>query len=170
MTDNIDALAAAAKDKLDAHTREMVKWHFNPETGSPFWLEKAKSYDFNPLNEVTCFEDLKKFPLFEDEWLRGGPVKRWLPKAYEGKPLYVFETGGTTGIPKSRLVIDDFRIDYEMFSDTLPEESFPKGSDWLMLGPSGPRRLAAGRGAPGPVPRRDFLLRRPRSPLGGQAA
>jgi hypothetical protein len=53
----------------------------------------------------------------------------------------VFETGGTTGIPKSRVVIDDFRIDYEMFSDTLPEEHFPKGANWLMLGPSGPRRL-----------------------------
>ena len=141
VTDDIDALARAAKDKLDAHVRDMVKWHFSPETGSPFWLEKAQGYDFNPLTDVSRFEDLKKFPLFEDEWLRGGPVKRWLPKAYQGKPLYVFETGGTTGIPKSRLVIDDFRIDYEMFSDTLPDESFPKGSDWLMLGPSGPRRL-----------------------------
>ncbi len=141
MTDNIDALARAAKKKLDAHTRDMVKWHFSPETGCPFWLEKAKTYDFNPLEDVNCFDDLKKFPLFEDEWLRGGPVRRWLPKGLEGKGLYVFETGGTTGIPKSRLVADDFRIDYEMFSDTLPEESFPKGSDWLMLGPSGPRRL-----------------------------
>ncbi len=28
-----------------------------------------------------------------------------------------------------------------MFSDTLPEKYFPKGSNWLMLGPSGPRRL-----------------------------
>jgi len=53
----------------------------------------------------------------------------------------VFETGGSTGIPKSRINIDDFRIDYEMFSDTLPDDQFPKGADWLMLGPSGPRRL-----------------------------
>lgn len=141
MTDNVETLAADAKEQLDAHTREMVNWHFNPETGSPFWLEKAETYDFNPLEDVTCFDDLKKFPLFEDEWLRGGPVRRWLPKGLEGKGCYVFETGGTTGIPKSRLVIDDFRIDYEMFSDTLPDESFPKGTDWLMLGPSGPRRL-----------------------------
>jgi hypothetical protein len=64
-----------------------------------------------------------------------------VPKGLEGKPTYVFETGGTTGIPKSRVVIDDFRIDYEMFSETLPDEYFPKGSNWLMLGPSGPRRL-----------------------------
>ncbi|MEZ6047605.1 MAG: hypothetical protein R3C11_18900 [Planctomycetaceae bacterium] len=112
-----------------------------PGDGSPFWLEKAKTYDFHPLTDVNCFDDLKKFPLFEDDWLRGGPVRRWVPKGLEGKPTYVFETGGTTGIPKTRVVIDDFRIDYEMFSDTLPDEYFPKGADWLMLGPSGPRRL-----------------------------
>ena len=70
-----------------------------------------------------------------------GPVRRWVPKAYADRPLYVFETGGTTGIPKSRVAIDDFRTDYELFSETLPDECFPKGSNWLMLGPSGPRRL-----------------------------
>lgn len=132
---------ADARAKLDAHVREMVQWHFNDETGSPFWLEKKATYDFDPLTDVQSFDDLKKFPLFEDDWLRGGPVRRWLPKGLEGKPLYVFETGGTTGVPKSRLVSEDHWIDYEIFSDTLPDEYFPKGSDWLMLGPSGPRRL-----------------------------
>ena len=57
------------------------------------------------------------------------------------RPIYTFETGGSTGVPKSRINIDDFRIDYEMFSDTLPDEHFPRGADWLMVGPSGPRRL-----------------------------
>ncbi len=38
-------------------------------------------------------------------------------------------------------MIDDFRIDYENFSDTIPDQYFPRGSNWLMLGPSGPRRL-----------------------------
>jgi hypothetical protein len=90
---------------------------------------------------VRGFDDLKKFPLFEDDWLRGGPVRRWVPKGLDGRPTYVFETGGTTGIPKSRVVIDDFKIDYELFSDTLPDEYFPRGANWLMLGPSGPRRL-----------------------------
>jgi len=55
--------------------------------------------------------------------------------------VYVFETGGTTGIPKTRVACTDFRTDYELFSATLPDEYFPKGSNWLMLGPSGPRRL-----------------------------
>ena len=68
-------------------------------------------------------------------------MRRWVPKAYADRPIYVFETGGSTGVPKSRINIDDFRIDYEIFSETLPDEVFPHGADWLMLGPTGPRRL-----------------------------
>jgi phenylacetate-coenzyme A ligase PaaK-like adenylate-forming protein len=132
---------AAARDRLDAHTVETVQWHFNEATGCPFWLEYAKTLKFNPLKDVKSFDDLKKFPEFQDEWLRGGPVRRWVPKAFSDKPIYVFETGGTTGIPKSRIAIDDFRTDYSLFSDTLPDKYFPKGANWLMLGPSGPRRL-----------------------------
>jgi hypothetical protein len=130
-----------ARERLDAHVRDIVQWHFDPETGTPFWLERAKTFPFNPLKDVKGFDDLKLFGFFEDDWLRGGPVRRWVPKAFYNKPTYVFETGGTTGIPKSRVVVDDFRIDYEMFSETLPDRFFPKGSNWLMLGPSGPRRL-----------------------------
>jgi phenylacetate-coenzyme A ligase PaaK-like adenylate-forming protein len=138
---SLQARVHQAREQLDAQVREIVRWHFSPNTGTPVWLEKAKSYKFDPLKDVKGFDDLKMFGLFEDEWLRGGPVRRWVPKALQSKPIYVFETGGTTGIPKSRVVVDDFRIDYEMFSATLPEKFFPMGSNWLMLGPSGPRRL-----------------------------
>jgi hypothetical protein len=134
----------AAREKLDAQVREVVRWHFSPDTGTPFWLERAKSFNFNPLKDVQTFDDLKLFGVFEDDWLRGAPgldIRRWVPRGYQGKPVYVFETGGTTGIPKSRIVIEDHWIDYEQMSDTLPEEHFPRGSHWLMLGPSGPRRL-----------------------------
>ena len=140
-TKSLEVLIKDAKSKLDAQVREVVQWHFSPDTGTPFWLDKAKEYKFNPLKDVHTFEDLRLFGTFEDEWLRGGPVQRWIPRGYAGKPTYVFETGGTTGLPKTRIVIDDFRIDYEMMSDTLPDKYFPKGSNWLMLGPSGPRRL-----------------------------
>lgn len=140
-TVDLTSLVKAAQDQLDQHTYEMVQWHFHPSTGCPFWLEKKRELKFDPLKEVNSFADLDKFPAFEDEWLRGGPVERWRPKAYEGKPTYVFETGGTTGIPKSRVVVEDHWIDYELFSDTLPDQYFPRNANWLMLGPSGPRRL-----------------------------
>jgi hypothetical protein len=130
-----------AASELDAHVRDIVQWHFSPETGTPFWLEYAKTLDWDPRTEIRGYKDLDRFGFFQDEWLRGGPVRRWVPKAFANQPIYTFETGGSTGVPKSRININDFRIDYEMFSDTLPDEHFPKGSDWLMVGPSGPRRL-----------------------------
>jgi len=130
-----------AREALDAHARDIVRWHFHESTGCPFWLQKKSELKFDPLTEVHCFDDLKKFPPFEDAWLRGGPVRRWVPQGCADKPVYVFETGGTTGTPKSRVVVDDFRTDYELFSETLPDKYFPKGANWLMLGPSGPRRL-----------------------------
>jgi phenylacetate-coenzyme A ligase PaaK-like adenylate-forming protein len=139
--DSTLAATQEAREKLDAHVREMVAWHFNPETGSPFWLDRAKTLGFDPRREIRGYADLHRFGPFEDEWLRGGPVRRWVPRAYAHSPIYVFETGGTTGVPKTRININDFRIDYEMFSHTLPDEHFPKGANWLMLGPSGPRRL-----------------------------
>ena len=131
----------AAKERLDAHVREMVEWHFNPETGSPYWLEKAKSFNFDPRKDVKVYEDLDKFDFFEDGDLRGCPVRKWVPKGNAVKPMYVFGTGGSPGVPKSRVVSEDHKIDYELFIETLPDEFFPKGADWLMLGPSGPRRL-----------------------------
>jgi phenylacetate-coenzyme A ligase PaaK-like adenylate-forming protein len=138
---DLTAKIKQAKAQLDSHVREIVEWHFNPQTGCPFWLDLASTWDWDPRQEIHTFEDLKRFPAFQDEWLRGGPVRRWVPKGCAGRPLFVFETGGTTGIPKSRTAIEDFRIDYELFSETLPDRYFPRGSEWLMLGPSGPRRL-----------------------------
>lgn len=139
--ESLESRARKAQEQLDAHVRDIIQWHFSPETGCPFWLERAKEWSFDPRKELQNFTDLRKLPHFEDDWLRGGPVRRWLPRGLEGKPVYVFETGGSTGVPKSRLQVDDFRIDYETFSRTLSDKTFPKGSDWLMLGPSGPRRL-----------------------------
>ncbi|HZM86265.1 MAG TPA: hypothetical protein VFF31_06875 [Blastocatellia bacterium] len=140
----IEARIKHSRDALNSWVREIVEWHFNPETGCPFWLDYAKQLDWDPRGEIHGYEDLDRFGNFQDEWLRGGPVRRWVPKAYANRAVYTFETGGSTGVPKSRINIDDFRIDYEAFSDTLPDEFFPKGADWLMIGPTGPRRLRLG--------------------------
>ncbi len=127
-------------EELDAHTREMIAWHFSPETGCQFWLKWA-SENWDPREEIQCFADLTRFPHFEDEWLRDLPNEDWAPQAYAGRPFKVFETGGTTGLPKQRVGWEDHIIDYTEFSETLSEEGFPRGSNWLMVGPTGPRRL-----------------------------
>lgn len=130
-----------AAQALDKQFVEIVRWHFSPETGTPFWLNWAKKAGWDPAKEVTSFADIDRFEPFDGELLRTEPHESWVPKAYEGKPFMIFETGGTTGMPKQRINWEDYKKDYEDFSETLNPDAFPRGGYWLMIGPTGPRRL-----------------------------
>ena len=65
------------------------------------------------------------------------------PKPTADEPIYVFETGGSTGLPKYRINIRDFQTDYALYSESLSEEGFPKGADWLIAGAFGAAPLCA---------------------------
>ena len=131
----------SAQAQLDTHLREILAWHFSPETGCPYWLDWAKK-NFDPRKEVNSFADLiAKFPHFQDETLRDLQPEVWVPAKYESRPFNIFETGGTTGMPKQRIGWDDYKTDYEEFSGKVSDEHFPRGAAWLMVGPTGPRRL-----------------------------
>jgi len=137
-----EAQVQAATAALDAHVREIIAWHFSPETGSPFWLDWARQAGFDPRAQVKSFADLLlRFPHFQDGWLRDLQPDVWVPAAFKGKPYNIFETGGTTGMPKQRIGWNDYRVDYAEFSDKLDDRHFPRGDAWLMMGPTGPRRL-----------------------------
>ncbi|MGA1238022.1 MAG: hypothetical protein ACO34E_14305 [Limisphaerales bacterium] len=131
-----------ARERLDAHVREIIGWHFSPETGCPFWLGWAAKAGWDPREEVKSFDDLLgRFPHFQDEWLRDQQPEVWVPAAFKGKPYNIFETGGTTGMPKQRIGWSDYKVDYEEFSGKVSDEHFPRGVAWMMVGPTGPRRL-----------------------------
>jgi len=130
-----------AGEALDLHVREIIEWHFNPETGTPFWLDWARQAGLDARAEIRGFSDLSRLPRFDGQWLRAEPHERFVPAAYRGRPFTIFETGGTTGLPKQRIGWEDYKIDYAAFSKTLDDEAFPRGGYWLMIGPTGPRRL-----------------------------
>jgi len=129
-----------AQATLETHLQEILAWHFSPETGCPFWLEWA-SKNFDPRKEIKSFADMVKFPHFQDEWLRDLQPEVWVPAKFKGKPFNIFETGGTTGMPKQRIGWEDYKTDYSEFSEKISDEHFPRGGAWLMMGPTGPRRL-----------------------------
>src|SRR6187401_238085 len=60
------ARAGASRVALDAWVREVVAWHFDPASGSPFWLEYATKLGWDPRREINGFADLGRFPPFED--------------------------------------------------------------------------------------------------------
>ena len=130
----------AAQAQLDAHLKEIIQWHFSPETGCPYWLDWAKK-NFDPRQEISSFADVLKFPHFADESLRELQPEVWVPAQFKGKPFSIFETGGTTGMPKQRIGWNDYKVDYSEFSEKISDEHFPRNHYWLMMGPTGPRRL-----------------------------
>lgn len=137
-----ESAVSEAHQNLNNHLKEMIKWHFSPETGCPFWLDWLEKSDWNPIEEIQSVDDLVKFDNFDgDTHLRDLPNDVWIPKKYQGKPFSIFETGGTTGMPKQRIGWEDFRIDYSEFSERLKDDEFPRDHYWMMVGPTGPRRL-----------------------------
>lgn len=127
--------------QLDRHVRKIVAWHFSSETGAPYWLDWAKSCGWDPKREVRTAADLLRFPHFDGELLRREPHDRFVPRAYRGRPFCVFEGSVSMGRTRQRISWEDHLTDYDDFSKTLDPESFPLGAAWLMMGPTGPRRL-----------------------------
>ena len=111
-----------AQDQLDAHVREIIEWHFNPATGCPFWLSWAKTAGWDPRADVKNFADIiAKFGHFKDESLRDEQPEVWVPAQFKGKPFNIFETGGTTGMPKQRIGWNDYKVDYSEFSEKVSD-------------------------------------------------
>ena len=99
-----------AQQQLETHLQEIIAWHFSAETGCVFWLDWAKK-NFDPRTEIKSFADMVKFPHFQDEWLRDLQPEVWVPAAFKGQPYNIFETGGTTGMPKQRIGWTDYKTD-----------------------------------------------------------
>src|SRR5438067_13373116 len=64
----------SARETLDVWVREMVDWHFSPETGCPFWIDYAKKLGCDPRREIHGYADLARLGLFQDEWMSGWSV------------------------------------------------------------------------------------------------
>ncbi|WP_105971079.1 acyl-CoA synthetase family protein [Streptomyces geranii] len=161
MVDDIDRVLDTPigdRPDPDEFVRAAMRWHFGPGTGSPFWLARARTLDFDPLTDVKVVDDLALFPNVCDE-LRDVRAEDLVPRGYGEHPdvCGFFESGGTTGRPKRVVVLRDwFLRSQEWISTNLDAHGVPRGVNWLTLLPSGPHmagyaypRLARDRGGHG---------------------
>jgi phenylacetate-coenzyme A ligase PaaK-like adenylate-forming protein len=130
-------------------TQELIEaamqWHFGSQTGSRYWLERAKTLDFDPRRDVHTHADLRLFPNVVDE-LRDVQVNDLIPRGYGSTDdlLGVFESGGTTGAPKRVICMADWMQRWLAFSTpNLEARGCPRGANWLALIPSGPHIFGA---------------------------
>ncbi|WP_158889675.1 phenazine antibiotic biosynthesis protein [Amycolatopsis anabasis] len=127
--------------------QEAVAWHFDPKTGSEFWLERAKSLDFDPRKDVRTVDDLTLFPNIVDE-LRDIRLESLVPKGYQALGIdsapVVGESGGTTGTPKRVFVLPDVREQsWSWYYDRLTEHGVTPGANWLGVVPAGPHMVGS---------------------------
>jgi phenylacetate-coenzyme A ligase PaaK-like adenylate-forming protein len=124
----------------DEFVQAAMQWHFSPETGSPYWVDRARTLDFDPRRDVRTFADLTLFPNLVNE-LRDVPVEQLIPKGYGDKAdLYgVYESGGTTGSPKRVVCMADWMHRWvEHWSARMAERGCPSRSNILAVMPTGP--------------------------------
>ncbi|GIH67992.1 AMP-binding protein [Sphaerimonospora thailandensis] len=123
--------------------RATMHWHFSPETGSAFWLERAGSLGFDPRTDVRTFDDLTLFPNFADE-LRQVRIEDVIPRGYGPCPdvVGVYESGGTTGEPKRVVLLRDWLDRLLHWSSAqLDAHGFPRDVNWLVVVPTGPHMV-----------------------------
>jgi hypothetical protein len=152
-----EAAVHGQRPPVDDWVRAIVHWHFDPATGSPYWLRRRASLDFDPLADVVIAADLRRFADMSADWSTVA-VEDLLPsgRAHAHAPS-VFESGGTMGRPK-RIVETSSRARGVEWVDRVlaGHPRFPAAGDghWLHIGPTGPHivgrsigRLAALRKA-----------------------
>ncbi|MER8186039.1 arylcarboxylate reductase [Kitasatospora sp. NPDC094015] len=130
---------------LDAWTRRVVRRHFTPGTGSPYWLRRAAGFDFDPL-DVTRYAELTAFGPFPVEELRTGDPVDLVPLAVP-RPLAgrVWDTGGTTGTPCRVFYTPDMLLHRGAWRRwSFVTEGFRPHRTWLQATPTGPHLIGNG--------------------------
>jgi len=136
-------LPLGAKVDQEEFLRAAMDWHFNPETGSAYWLERAKSLNFDPQKDIKSVEDLALFPNLVDE-LRDVRVEDLIPRGYGPHPdvIGIYESGGTTGVPKRVVTLRDWSDRCQAWmSAQLDAHGLPRNVNWLVIFPSGPHAV-----------------------------
>jgi hypothetical protein len=145
MTDPLELVERSLQVNLDEWTRRVVQRHFDPATGSPYWLQRAAELGFDP-RDITRYEELAAFGPFELGVLREMDPADLVPMAVP-RPLVgrVWESGGTTGDPCRVLYTEDMlrhRAVWRCWS--LVSEGFRRGSRWVQATPTGPHLIGNG--------------------------
>ncbi|MCF6524117.1 phenazine antibiotic biosynthesis protein [Streptomyces sp. JJ36] len=132
-----------AQPDPDAFLRAALRWHFSPETGSPFWLRIAETLDFDPVADIRSYDDLTRFPNVAGR-LREVPVRDLVPRGYGPDPeiIGIYDSGGTTGAPKRVVMLREW-LDMLLAhsSAQLDAHGVPRGVDWALCIPSGPHMV-----------------------------
>lgn len=123
--------------EADEWVRLMMWWHFSDETGSPYWVQRRGTFDFDPVTDVRSVSDLHLFGLFDKSVLRRVNVADLVPRGFSDRPRRIFETGGTSGSPCRIVDVTTGAYNVAIYRVVLEARGL-EGGDILAMTPSGP--------------------------------
>jgi hypothetical protein len=130
--------------KFEQHLADVMKWHFSPDTGSAFWLERRSRLGFDPLRDIRTFADLALFPDVSLE-LRDIPVEALQPRGLNPADIAgIFESGGTTGRAKRVVAYEQWfkqLVDWRLEGVERRRDGAPRNT--LAIVPGGPHIVGA---------------------------
>ena len=129
----------------DVWLKHVVALQFDADEGAPFWLEQRPALGFDPVEDVHTSADLALFPPFSRAHLAERPITDFVPRRFHDRlaEFVVCETGGTTGPPaRTAFRHDEFHAAFVApFVAAVEATGFPRGGQWLFIGPSGPHPI-----------------------------
>ncbi|MFE9249827.1 arylcarboxylate reductase [Streptomyces sp. NPDC007088] len=145
MTDETALVEGWLAEDIDAWTRRVVRRHFDPDTGSPYWLKRAADLALDP-RDITRYTDLTAFgpmPLGELRTLDPAElVPQAVPRPLTGR---VWDSGGTTGSPCRVYYTEPMLVQRAAWRRwVLEREGFERGRCWLQATPTGPHLIGHG--------------------------
>jgi hypothetical protein len=132
-------------EDLDAWTAHVVRRHFDPDEGSPYWLNRAAMLPFDP-RDITRYEELRALGPFQLGELQALDPANLVPNAVR-RPLAgrVWETGSTTGNPCRVFYTEPMLRHRGAWRRWAVErEGFEPGRNWLQATPTGPHLIGHG--------------------------
>lgn len=158
--DLIDRASVISK-KIPDHWKRVMELHFDPDHGSPYWLDQIKSWNLDPLKDLFLFSDFEHVPFFETRDMATRPVEDFIPRSLRSQSdrWIMGETGGLTGNPSFTVYRNDEFYDAFIRPFLIAANlcNFPSKGHWIWIGPSGPhligkaaRLCAAAQGQPDP--------------------
>ncbi|MBX3395575.1 MAG: hypothetical protein KF841_09430 [Phycisphaerae bacterium] len=131
-----------AQDKIEKRIASLIALHFDPQDGTPYWIERSKQLSFDPRDAIHQLNDLHRLGFMDQNALRSRPLADFVPRSIweRRNDLIIAQTGGTLGEPVWTAYTPE---EYESafvapFVAAADHVCFPRGGTWLYVGPSGP--------------------------------
>jgi phenylacetate-coenzyme A ligase PaaK-like adenylate-forming protein len=130
-------------EDIDQWTKRIVRRHFDPVTGSPYWLDRAAGLSFDP-RDITRHEELSAFGVFPTSELQtldpADLVPLDLPRPLSGR---IWESDGTTGDP-CRIYYSEPMLEHCLVWRRWVDdrEGFEPRRNWLLAMPTGPHIMS----------------------------